>query len=111
MSGAAAPTIRRHPLVFDDIIAIADYIARDSVDAALRFPDQVDATLRGLAEMPGKGPRCGFARVNMSEVRFYVVDGFPNHLVFYRATPYGIYVLSVRHGARNLPGDLPKRVP
>jgi plasmid stabilization system protein ParE len=71
VSSGATPTIRRHPHVFIDIIDIADYIARDSLDAALRFPDQVDATLRGLAEMPGKGPRCGFAVPNLTEVRFY----------------------------------------
>ena len=59
--------------------------------------------------MPRKGPRCSLTAPSLADVRFYIVNGFPNHLIFYRPTQYGIYVLSVRHGARELPGDLSKR--
>ena len=103
------PIIRRHRLVGQDITDIADYIGGDNADAALRFFDAVDVTLLGLAGMPGKGPRCAFKAAALADVRFYTVDGFPNHLIFYRPMPYGIFVLSVRHGARRLPGDLAHR--
>lgn len=110
MIGASERLIRRHPLVGRDVMDIADYIGRDSPEAARRFFVQIQTTLTGLAEMPGKGPRCGFRVGGMNDVRFYPVNGFPNHVVFYRPKPDGIYVLSVRHGARNLPGDLRKRI-
>jgi hypothetical protein len=34
------------------------------------------------------------------------VDGFPNHLVFYRETPEGIEVLHILHAARDLTSAL-----
>ena len=109
MSLSGPPLVRRHPLVYGDIIEIAECIARDSTESALRFFDDVETTIEGLAEMPGKGPRCGFSDAAVADVRFYTVNGFPNHLIFYRPTRYGIYILSVRHGARALPGDLGRR--
>ena len=103
--------VRRHRLVLSDIVNIADYIARDSVDAALRYVENTETSVAGLLEMPGKGAPCGFIERHLADVRFWAVNGFPNHLIFYRPTAYGIYVLSVRHGARELPGDLPGRGP
>ena len=109
MTRPDASLVRRHALVYRDIIDIAEYIARDSTESALRFFDEVEGTIRGLAEMPGKGPRCGFTYPTVADVRFYSVNSFRNHLIFYRPTSYGIYILSVRHGARALPGDLGSR--
>ena len=47
--------VHRHAGVAEDIAAIAEYIAHDSEDAAFRFAPAVEATVRGLAEFPGKG--------------------------------------------------------
>ena len=107
----ASKHVRRHPLVFRDVVGIAEYIAADSTDAAVRFLDNVEATISGILDLPGKGALCEFSDPTLADVRFWTVDGFPNHLVFYRRADYGIYVLSVRHGARMLPGDLSSRAP
>jgi plasmid stabilization system protein ParE len=102
--------VRRHRLVSRDVIDLAGYIGQDSTGAALRFFDNVDTTLLGLAEMPGKGALREFDDPRLAGLRSWAVDGFPNHLIFYQPTDFGIYVLSVRHGARELPGDLAERV-
>ena len=47
--------IHRRPEVSGDIIDLAEYIAHDSLEVALRFFDAVESTIQGLAEMPGKG--------------------------------------------------------
>ena len=70
----------------------------------------MDETLQGVGgDARGKGPLCGFTDRSMSDVRFYSVNRLPNHLIFYRPTSYGIYVLSICHGARALPGDVAGR--
>jgi toxin ParE1/3/4 len=96
------PAARFLPAAERDVDAIADYIAKDSVDAALRFYDAVRSDARKLAEMPGMGPTWDFESPAHADVRFWPVRGFPNHLIFYRPAPDGIEVIRVIHGARDL---------
>lgn len=103
--------IRRHPDVADDIAAIAEYIAHNSEDAARRFAPAVEATIRGLAEFPGKGSPKPFNHPRLSGIRSWAVDGFPNHLILYRREQdESIYIAAVTHGARHLPGMLLPRL-
>lgn len=78
------------------------YIARDSLDSAIRFLVAVRADARQLAQMPGMGARREFARADLKGVRFWPVSGFRNFLIFYRPIEDGIEVLRVIHGARNI---------
>jgi plasmid stabilization system protein ParE len=99
--------IRRHPDVADDIAAIAEYIAHDSEDAARRFAPAVEATIRGLADFPGKGSPKWFEHPRLAGIRSWAVDGFPNHLILYRReADESVYIVTVIHGARQLPGIL-----
>jgi toxin ParE1/3/4 len=95
--------------VFRDVIEIAEQISRDSTASALRFFDNVEATLDGLLQMPGKGSPKEFAHPALAGLRSWPVEGFPNHLVFYRQTDYGMFVLAIMHGARDLPAILEGR--
>ena len=52
--------------------------------------------------MPGLGPVYGFKTANLADVRFWIVSGFPNHLIFYRPITGGVEVIRVIHGARDL---------
>jgi toxin ParE1/3/4 len=88
MSGAVA--VRFLPAAERDVGAIADFIAKDSIDSALRFYDAVRSDARKLAEMPGAGPVWGFKTPAHSDVRFWPLSGFRNHLIFYRPAPEGI---------------------
>lgn len=97
--------VRRNPRVKRDILDLARYIARDNLDAGLKFFDAVEQTLLKLAEMPGMGALRGFENPKFSDVRSWSVDGFRNYLIFYRKTPGGIEVIRVIHGARDIDAE------
>lgn len=94
--------IERTPQARRDLVDLADYIAKDSFDAALRFLDAAEATFEFLARNRGAGQRCGFVGAQLAGIRVWLVDGFRNHLVFYRSTDSGIQVVRVLHGARDI---------
>jgi len=101
--------IRRRPEVWEDIIGLAEYIARDSLETAARFFDAVEATIKWLAEMPGTGALRDFADPRLKNLRSWAVQGFPNHLIFYEVNDATVMVLAVLHGARDLPAALKDR--
>ena len=104
--------VHYHRNVHDDIEGIAEYIANDSMDAAVRFTPAVDATIRMLSEWPGMGGLKQFDDARLAGIRSCSVKGFPNHLILYRRDPDGaIRILTVTHGARNLAGILLRRLP
>ena len=92
-----------------DIIGLAEYIARDSLEIALRFFDATEATICGLAEMPGKGTLREFEDQRLANLRANPVDGFPNHWIFYESTAQTLLIVAVLHGARDLPNALKSR--
>lgn len=78
------------------------YIARDGVDAALRFLEATERTFLDLAGMPHQGHLWNSELGRLEQVRVWPVKGFENWLVFYRSVTGGIEVLHVLHGARDL---------
>ena len=90
------PRIVRSAAANEDVHEIACYIARDNMDAALRWIDTIDEKLRLLAEFPG----IGMQREELApQLRSLPVG---NYLIFYRAIEGGIEVARVLHGARHL---------
>jgi toxin ParE1/3/4 len=89
-----------------DITEIADYLARESLDAAVRFYDQVPVALSSLARNPGMGKPVLLKDPTLTGVRIWRIDGFPRVLVFYHATQRGIRVVRVLHGARDIDSTL-----
>ncbi len=85
-----------------DLDGYADYIARESIEAALRFYAAARSTFRCLAAHPRVGRRRFFANPTLQNIRSRSVDGFPAVLVFYRETEYGVHIIAVVHGARDL---------
>lgn len=81
---------------------MARYIARDSMDAALRFLDAADGELSRLADMPGLGRHREFSNPLLADIRSWAIRGFPQHLIFYRPVKHGIEVVRVLHGARDI---------
>src|SRR5947209_1330091 len=93
-----------------DILQIATYISQDNVSAASRFIPAVNLTLEGLAEFPGKGSPKDMFVPRLAGLRSYAVDGFPNHLIFYRALSGKIlHELAVLYGGRDWPRLLRER--
>lgn len=94
--------IERTPQVRRDLVDLADYIAKDSFDAALRFLNAAEATFEFLARNRGVGQICEFVGTRLADIRVWPVDGFRNHLVFFRPTDSGIHVVRVLHGSRDI---------
>src|SRR3712207_3383944 len=92
------PHIVRSPEAVEDVLDIAERIARDNFVAALNCIDEIDRTTRRLAECRGVGP-------------YRPVMGPPLHslpvgkyLFVYPQVPGGIEFFRGVHGARTLVG-------
>ena len=64
-----------------DAFEIALTISEDSLDAALRFLDNLEATVRQLERFPLSGPRVALER--LPNLHCIAVPQFPRHLLFY----------------------------
>jgi toxin ParE1/3/4 len=93
-----------------DLLDIHDYLAKDSPATAIRFLDNARSTLERLATIPGIGSPKEFGR-GLKGVRSWPVDGFPNHLVYYKFTDKALIILAILHGSRDLPKILRRRHP
>ena len=83
------------PEAEQDITQIAEYIARDSLRAALAWVGEVRATCDLLATQPAIGELVGTVR--LGKVRRHVVG---NYVIYYDPMDEGIYVIRIVHGAR-----------
>ncbi len=84
------------------IIEIADYLSTDSVVVGARFMDAIERTLDFLVSMPEIAGRWESDHPRLQGVRVWPVDGFPNHLLFYRPVGDGIDLIFVCHASREL---------
>lgn len=78
-----------------DLDNIAQWIARSSETAALKWLSDLDGKLSIIAQNPGIGTDRSKLRPG---VRSYA---FGNYLIFFKSTKRGIDVLRVLHGARD----------
>lgn len=84
-------------LAEQDIISIAQYIAKDNVNTAHNFIDEVERICQTLAQMPELGTEVSF--IKSQQFQFFPVGKFQNFLIFYRlikAKPEIVRVLN-RH--------------
>jgi plasmid stabilization system protein ParE len=83
-------------------VELADYYSlKGGIDLALRFLDELDATLASLREMPGLGGTAGFTNPNNADLRLITLMVFDKIVVYYRISPEAIEVVHVIHGARD----------
>lgn len=86
--------IIRTKLARADLRDIWLYIARDGVEAADRFLDRLDRTIRLIAESPAIGEPQDEIKPGL---RRFVIG---HYLIFYEPIGGGIRVVRVLHGAR-----------
>lgn len=97
----------RHAIIqdvaFDEINEIAEYIARDNLDAGQLFYDQLTDALGKFVAMPGLGSLRDIKDPALQQIRSWPIRGFENYLIFYLPRlGGGIEVLRVLHGARDV---------
>jgi toxin ParE1/3/4 len=86
--------------VFCDLQAIYRYIRADDEPCARRFLEAAYDTFEFLADHPLIGrarPEFGHA-----ELRSWRIQGFRNHLIFYRPVGDRVQIWRVLHGSRDL---------
>ena len=81
-----------------DLLAIWEFIARDSFSAADRMADRLERAFRLLAEFPRKGHQR--ADVKLSEPLLFCPVG--SYIIVYRPAPRPVLVVRILHGARDL---------
>ncbi len=90
--------LRRTKLADADLDSIWLYIAADSVAAAERQIQRIEAAERRLADFPELGPARPELRAGL---RSWAVGAY---LIVYRIDPDALTIVRVLHGARDLPG-------
>lgn len=98
--------IQRRPLAAKDAEEIAAFIAKNSLQAAIRFLENAKQTLELLAESPGIGSQFESDHSELANLRFRRVRGFPNHVIFSFERTDAIEVVRILHGARDLESAL-----
>ena len=73
-----------------------------SLETALRFYDAAASTFARIAGMPGIGERWISSNSRLADLRVWRIEGFENHIVFYRPSDEGIDIVRVLHGARDI---------
>jgi toxin ParE1/3/4 len=96
--------------VSDDLANIVEHLSQGSDDAAGRFVDAVELTLKDLAAHPGHGSPKLFSDPELRSVRSWWIAGFKSYLIFYRPIVDGIEALAIFHGARDAESVLRGRV-
>ena len=88
------------PLAELDAIHYFLFIGIDDERAAHRFLGAVVQTYKRIATRPGIGRPREIANPTLRGVRSIAVDGFPNHLIFYRVPDdESVRIVRIRHAA------------
>jgi plasmid stabilization system protein ParE len=84
-----------------DLARIFGDIAERNPDAAERFKTEVKRALAQLAEHPELGPRPGW-ETRHTKLRFWVISGFHNYLIYYEPRATDVSVERVLDGRREV---------
>ena len=91
------------PFADRDLTDIADHIAPDNIDAAIRFLTATRKSMEFLTTTPGAGPLYPTKNRRLAGLRKWSVDGFRHYLIFYQVLNDTIQILRVIHAARDIP--------
>jgi toxin ParE1/3/4 len=90
------------PAAHRDLEEIADYLAQRSVPSAIRFSHRSAESFDILLSNPSLGSPFEISNPLLQGLRVWPIKGFRKYLVFYRPREYGIEILRVLHGARDI---------
>jgi toxin ParE1/3/4 len=72
------------------------------IDLVIEFAGAARRTFAFLAINPNIGAPYPSKAADMAGLRVWKIDGFPKHLVFYRATEDRLEIVRVMHGHRQI---------
>ena len=101
------PIIRRLKAA-EDVEGHAIYIAEGSIDAAFRFLERAEQTIKGLSLFPASGAPFPSRHPELAGVRTKLVKDFPNHVVFYIERDHAVEIIRVLRGGQDLSIELEK---
>lgn len=90
--------------VFEELVNLSFYIAKDNKDVAQLFLNACDEAFRFLAVNPGIGSIRNFKNAHLLQVRMWRIKDFEKYLIFYQPLEKGIKVLHIFHSARDYKG-------
>jgi len=92
------------PLADRDIDDIAAGIAKDNLDAALRFYSSAEVAFARLLEFPDIGaPRAGLVTSSeLTGICLWPIIDYPKILIFFRPIENGVEIIRVLHGAQDI---------
>jgi toxin ParE1/3/4 len=97
------PRIHVQPAADRDLGDQAGYLAVEAgLETALRFYDAASTTFENIARMPGIGEKRESPNPRLIGLRVWRIEGFKNHLIFYRPADDGIEIVRILHGARDI---------
>jgi plasmid stabilization system protein ParE len=100
--------VTHRPKAADDVESHAMYIAYGSIDAALRFLERAEQTIKGLALFPQSGAPFATGVPDLEGIRTKLVKDFPNHVVFYVEREDSIEVVRVLRGGQDMGVEVTK---
>jgi toxin ParE1/3/4 len=98
------------PAADKDVEDIAFFIAKESMDAALRFFEAVTKSYEEIRSTPLAWTELEGRTPPLAGLHKRGVKTFRNYLIFYRVTHDTIHVLRVLHGARDIPDVLQREL-
>jgi len=100
--------ITRRPKAVEDVESHAMYIADGSIDAALRFLERAEQTIKALALFPESGGPFKTSVPELTGLRTRLVKDFPNHVVFYIERDDSIEVVRFLRGGQDMDVEITK---
>jgi toxin ParE1/3/4 len=79
-----------------------EYIAKDNLEAAIRFYEAAFKTFDVLRTNPNIGPAREFENSELKDIRMWLVQGFEKYLIFYHTTDERVEIVRVLHAARDI---------
>jgi len=93
---------RYRPRARLDLHEISEAIALDDLNAAIRFCLAVEDAAEKLARFPGMGAHRSSKNPQFTGLRSWPIKGFRKYLILYKPEEYGIEIVRIIHGARDI---------
>jgi toxin ParE1/3/4 len=104
MSSPAACHIHKHEQAKEDLIEIYAFLLERNERAARMFLSETRKAFDMILKIPGIGRRWESPIAELKELRVTTVSRrFHDYLIFYRPVSDGVQIVTILHGARDLP--------